>query len=148
MSDAVVVELPGHQAMIAPGSITHAGELVEQYARSHRIAVITDANVGPLYARRILDAFGDRARLFTMPAGESAKTRETWAAITDDMLAAGFARDTTVVALGGGVVGDLAGFVAATYMRGVPVIQIPTTLLAMIDASIGGKNRVDTSAWK
>ena len=68
------------------------------------------------------------------------------AARYDEMLDAGCARDTTVVALGGGVVGDLAGFVAATFMRGVPVVQCPTTLLAMIDASLGGKTGVDTHA--
>jgi 3-dehydroquinate synthase len=83
-----------------------------------------------------------------MPAGEAHKTRDTWAHLTDEMLAAGCGRDTTVVALGGGVVGDLAGFVAATFMRGVPVVQCPTSLLAMIDASVGGKTGVDTTAGK
>jgi 3-dehydroquinate synthase len=83
-----------------------------------------------------------------MPAGESNKTREVWARLTDDMLAKGYGRDSAVIALGGGVVGDLAGFVAATFMRGIPVIQVPTTLLAMIDASIGGKTAVDTPAGK
>ena len=73
---------------------------------------------------------------------------ETWARVTDELLAAGCARDTTLVALGGGVVGDLAGFVAATFMRGIPVVQCPTSLLAMIDASVGGKTGVDTEAGK
>jgi 3-dehydroquinate synthase len=84
----------------------------------------------------------------TIPAGEANKTRESWARLTDQLLAHGFGRDSTVIALGGGVVGDLAGFVAATFMRGVPFVQIPTTLLAMIDASIGGKTGVDTPAGK
>jgi 3-dehydroquinate synthase len=84
----------------------------------------------------------------TIPAGEANKTRESWARLTDQLLANGFGRDSTVIALGGGVVGDLAGFVAATFMRGVPFVQIPTTLLAMIDASIGGKTGVDTPAGK
>ena len=83
-----------------------------------------------------------------VPAGEGQKTRETWAQLTDQMLAAGFGRDSAVIALGGGVIGDLAGFVAGTFMRGVPVVQVPTTLLAMIDASIGGKTGVDTPAGK
>ena len=86
--------------------------------------------------------------LHVVPAGEAHKTRDTWARVTDGMLDAGCGRDTTVVALGGGVVGDLAGFVAATFMRGVPVVQVPTTLLAMIDASVGGKTGVDTAAGK
>jgi 3-dehydroquinate synthase len=83
-----------------------------------------------------------------MPAGESNKTREVWARLTDEMLAKGYGRDSAIIAVGGGVVGDLAGFVAATFMRGIPVIQVPTTLLAMIDASIGGKTAVDTPAGK
>jgi 3-dehydroquinate synthase len=83
-----------------------------------------------------------------IPSGEAHKTRDTWARVTDGLLEAGCGRDTTVVALGGGVVGDLAGFVAATFMRGVPVVQCPTSLLAMIDASIGGKTGVDTAAGK
>lgn len=83
-----------------------------------------------------------------MPAGESSKTRDTWARLTDQMLARGLGRDSAVIALGGGMIGDLAGFVAATYMRGIPVVQIPTTLVAMVDASIGGKTAVDTYAGK
>lgn len=83
-----------------------------------------------------------------VPAGEQHKTREQWASITDSLLSRAFGRDTTIVALGGGVIGDLAGFVAATYMRGVPVVQVPTTLLSMVDASVGGKTAVDTPAGK
>lgn len=86
--------------------------------------------------------------IFSVPPGERHKTRESWARLTDEMLAGGFGRDTTVIVCGGGVVGDLAGFVAATFMRGVPVVQMPTTLLAMIDASIGGKTGVDVAAGK
>src|SRR5438045_7848382 len=86
--------------------------------------------------------------MLSMPAGESHKTRDTWARLTDQMLSAGLGRDSCVVAVGGGVVGDVAGFVAATFMRGVPVIQVPTTLLAMVDASIGGKTGVDTTIGK
>jgi 3-dehydroquinate synthase len=93
-------------------------------------------------------SLGERVELFTVPPGEAHKTRESWARLTDSMLAAGCGRDTTVLALGGGVIGDLAGFVASTYMRGVPFLQLPTTLLAMIDASIGGKTGVDTPAGK
>lgn len=90
----------------------------------------------------------DSADVLTIPAGESNKTRESWARLTDQMLAKRYGRDSAVIALGGGVVGDLAGFVAATFMRGIPVVQIPTTLVAMVDASIGGKTAVDTPAGK
>ena len=75
----------------------------------------------------------------TFPAGEASKTREQWARLTDALLAHGFGRDSGIIALGGGVAGDLAGFVAATYMRGLPYLQVPTSLLAMLDASVGGK---------
>jgi 3-dehydroquinate synthase len=118
-------------------------------APAHRYAIITDSTVGPLYADKVARQFESRTvETLTIPAGESNKTRETWARLTDQLLAKGYGRDSTVIALGGGVVGDLAGFVAATFMRGVPFVQIPTTLLAMIDASIGGKTAVDTPAGK
>jgi 3-dehydroquinate synthase len=101
------------------------------------------------YSARLRSSLGDsRTEVLTIPAGETHKTRDTWARLTDELLAAGFGRDSTIVALGGGVVGDLAGFVAATFMRGVPFVQLPTTLLAMIDASVGGKTGVDTVAGK
>jgi len=111
--------------------------------------VISDSNVGPAYGETVLAGLRpDTAELLLIPAGESNKTRDTWARLTDQMLAKGYGRDSTVIALGGGVVGDVAGFVAATFMRGVPVVQVPTSLMAMVDASIGGKTGVDTYAGK
>jgi 3-dehydroquinate synthase len=105
--------------------------------------------VGPRYAERVLEGLGKgRADLLLIPAGESNKTRDTWARLTDQLLAKGYGRDSALVALGGGVVGDLAGFVAATFMRGIPVVQVPTSLMAMVDASIGGKTGVDTYLGK
>jgi 3-dehydroquinate synthase len=102
-----------------------------------------------LYAEKVRNQLEKgTADILTIPAGESNKTRETWARLTDEMLAKRYGRDSAVIALGGGVVGDLAGFVAATFMRGVPVVQIPTTLVAMVDASIGGKTAVDTPLGK
>jgi 3-dehydroquinate synthase len=148
VSGAVAVDLPGYGIVIEPGVSTRVARLIEEAAPAYRIAVITDSNVGPLHAKRMTQALGDRAQLFTIEAGEAAKTRETWIRLTDELLGAGFGRDTTIVAVGGGVVGDLAGFVAATYMRGVAFVQVPTSLLAMIDASIGGKTGVDTPAGK
>lgn len=130
------------------GVLERAGEIVRAAAPAHRYALIADGNVAPLYAARVLRSLGSDARLFEAEPGEANKTRAAWAVLTDAMLAAGFGRDAAVVALGGGVVGDLAGFVAATYMRGIPVVQVPTTLLAMIDAAIGGKTGVDTSHGK
>ena len=143
------IHLPTYRVGIAEGLLDSLGTLVAEAAPAHRYAVVTDATVEGLYARRALATFAPgTAQLFVVPAGEPHKTRESWARLTDELLAAGFGRDTTVVALGGGVLGDLAGFVAATFMRGVPYVQVPTTLLAMIDASIGGKTGVDTPAGK
>ena len=118
-------------------------------APAHRYAIITDANVGAIYAGQVRNAFnGDEVEVFTIAPGESHKSRETWASLTDQLLARGFGRDSAVIALGGGVVGDLGGFVAGTFMRGIPVVQVPTSLMAMVDASIGGKTAVDTPAGK
>src|SRR6185312_7677005 len=95
-----------------------------------------------------LRARGANVQLFEFPAGEWNKTRETWARLSDRLLEHQFGRDSAVIALGGGVVGDVAGFVAATYLRGIPYVQVPTSLLAMIDSSIGGKTGVDVTAGK
>lgn len=108
------------------------------------IAVITDENVGPLYADRLEDVDG----VFTIPAGEQHKTLDTVRNLYEQLLAAEIDRGSSVVALGGGVVGDVAGFVAATYMRGVRLVQCPTSLLAMVDASVGGKTGVDLPQGK
>jgi 3-dehydroquinate synthase len=144
-----IVAADGYDVAIAPGSLDHVAEIIRRVAPGHRYALVTDSNVGPLYAERVARQFSaDELVVCSVPAGESYKTRDSWATITDTLLEARFGRDTTVISLGGGVVSDLAGFVAATYMRGVPVVHIPTTLLAMIDASIGGKTGVDTPAGK
>jgi 3-dehydroquinate synthase len=137
-----------HPVHIDAGALARVATIAREVAPAHRYAVISDENVAPLYAPALASGFEGDATLFTIPAGEPHKSRETWALLTDAMISAGLGRDTTVLALGGGVVGDLAGFVAATYMRGVPVVQLPTTLLAMVDASIGGKTGVDTPGGK
>jgi 3-dehydroquinate synthase len=147
--DPVEVELPTYRVLIARGALAEIGRIAAASARAHRYAIVSDESVAPLYAGRVRGALGEgRTRLYTIPSGEEQKTRAAWTTLTDSMLADGFGRDTAIIALGGGVVGDLAGFVAATYMRGIPYIQVPTTLLAMIDASIGGKTGVDTPAGK
>lgn len=113
----------------------------------HNFAVITDTNVMKLYGTRICDAIsnaGYNAHLFAIHAGELSKTRETKEFVEDSMLGAGLRRDCMVVAVGGGVVSDLAGFIAGTFGRGVPFVIYSTTLLSAADASIGGKVAVDT----
>jgi 3-dehydroquinate synthase len=141
------VALPTYEVIVEPGALGAVEALIAPFAAKRRVAVVTDEHVDQLHARRVAARLGD-ARVIAVPAGESAKTRETWARVSDELLDAGFGRDSLIVAVGGGVVGDLAGFVAATYMRGIPFVQVPTTLLAMIDASVGGKTGVDTPAGK
>ena len=140
-----------YDIVIGRGLLGELPALAQAACPAARYAVITDSHVAALYAGRVATPFHDAtlpAEIFEFPAGEWNKTRETWAMLSDKMLAARLGRDCAVVALGGGVVGDVAGFVAATYLRGVPYIQAPTTLLAMIDSSIGGKTGVDVPAGK
>ena len=127
-----------------------AGDLAEA-AIAHSHALVTDSNVAELYGAKLLGDLEDalaEVRMITFPAGEQSKTREIKSFIEDRMLESGFGRDSSVIALGGGVVGDIAGFVAATYMRGVSCVQIPTSLVACVDSSVGGKTAVDTPHGK
>lgn len=137
--------------MVGRGLLAELPRALVERCPAHSYAVISDSRVAELYGSRVLGLLrgaGLEARLFPFPNGEWNKTREAWADLTDAMLKARVGRDGAVVALGGGVAGDLAGFVAATYLRGVPHVQLPTTLLAMIDSSIGGKTGVDVPAGK
>jgi 3-dehydroquinate synthase len=143
------LELHGSRIHIGAGLLDACGPLVRQALGARRLAIISDDTVAPLYAARVAESCGVAAAdILTMPAGEEHKTRKSWSRFTDLLLDAGVGRDAAILALGGGVIGDLAGFVAATYMRGIPVVQLPTTLLAMIDAAVGGKTGVDTRAGK
>lgn len=140
-----------YEVRIAGGAWNELAPLLAERCPAHRYALITDDRVATLHAEPLaerLRSAGQAVELFTFPAGERHKTRESWARISDRMLDAGIGRDGAVLAVGGGVVGDLAGFVAATYLRGIPLVQLPTTLLAMIDSSVGGKTGVDTAAGK
>ncbi len=131
------------------GVLKELGDIVARSAPAHRYAVISDDTVAALYANRVVEQLPHgTAKIFTIPPGEQQKTRERWTELSDALSQWGAGRDTTVIALGGGVIGDLAGFVAATFMRGIPVVQVPTTLLAMVDASVGGKTAVDTPFGK
>jgi len=115
------------------------------------LVVISDSNVAPLYAAPLLRRLvrgGVEAHLETFPAGEAHKTRETKADLEDRLFRLGIGRDAAIVAVGGGVTGDLAGFTAATWHRGIPVVQAPTTVLAMCDAALGGKTGVDLPGGK
>ena len=116
---------------------------------SGKILILSDANVAPLYLDTLMKALAGRTiDHLVLPAGESQKSFGNWRAMIDRLVDFGALRDATIVALGGGVIGDLAGFVAATYMRGVRYVQVPTTLLAQVDASVGGKTAINHPAGK
>lgn len=113
------------------------------------VLIVTDSHVGPLYAERLKRCIGrPDCPVWSMPAGEQEKNLARFAELLDFLAASGMTRDSCLLALGGGVVGDLAGFAAACYMRGIAFIQVPTSLLAMVDSSVGGKTAVDLPAGK
>ena len=129
------------------------GDLLTATIRGRHALIVSDANVAPLYADRV-EAALHRARpelhlaRHVVGAGEGEKTLANFAALVDSLASLGATRDATVIALGGGVVGDMAGFAAACWMRGIDCVQLPTTLLAMVDSSVGGKTAVDIPQGK
>ncbi|HAL41879.1 MAG TPA: 3-dehydroquinate synthase [Gammaproteobacteria bacterium] len=119
-------------------------DLLVPHIGGSQVAIITNDVVGPLYAHVIAEALPDfHVDLYQLPDGEASKTLETYGLLMDFLMQARHNRSTTLIALGGGVVGDLVGFVAATFQRGVSFIQVPTTLLAQVDSSVGGKTAVN-----
>ncbi|KAJ1658541.1 3-dehydroquinate dehydratase (3-dehydroquinase) [Dispira simplex] len=160
--DVVKIPILGRESIIVGFHLVDyiVCDLLATLKVSHYV-LISDENLQPLYVEKFQRAFakytasldGDghsRPRLLTyiLPPGEQTKSREQKAAVEDFMLAEACTRDTCVLALGGGVIGDLVGYVAATFMRGIPLVQIPTSLLAMVDSSIGGKTAIDTPRGK
>jgi len=141
-----------YRALIGSGLLDSAGELIgAALPHRNRGVIISDNAVAPLFAGRLqasLAAANIKASVALLPAGEPSKNLDEVGRIATEMANDGLDRHSFVVGLGGGVVGDLSGFVAATYHRGIPHIQIPTTLLAMVDSSIGGKTGVNTSTGK
>ena len=123
-----------------------------KFPKARTVALVTDSNVDRLYGdaavRWLEETSGLRVERIVFPAGEPSKTLETYAELVRGFASLGLTRTDVAVALGGGVVGDLTGFAAATYMRGIDVVQVPTTLLAMVDSSIGGKTGVDIPEGK
>ncbi len=148
------VRTPGggsYDIVLGRGLIDQLGHMLAGRGWARRAAIITDTNVGPLYAaaaQRALGQAGMDSFVAAMPAGEAAKHLRTVEDLYRALAENGVDRSTPVIALGGGVVGDTAGFVAATYLRGLPFVQAPTSLLAMADSSIGGKVGVDTTFGK
>jgi 3-dehydroquinate synthase len=141
----------GYDIAIGPGLIDRAGELSRPLLAAPRVTIVSDQTVAPLYGARLAASFdkaGVRASSITVPAGESSKEFAAFGRLLGDLLDRRPDRKTTLVALGGGVVGDLAGFAAAVLLRGVDFIQVPTTLLAQVDSSVGGKTGINTRHGK
>jgi len=124
-----------------------AGALNGLDAQNRRCLIVTNDTIAPLYLPRVLEALPNAA-VCELPDGESFKTLDTAGRILDQLADGGFHRDSLIIALGGGVIGDIAGFAASVYHRGIDFIQIPTTLLAMVDSSVGGKTGVNHRAGK
>ena len=141
----------GYDILVGAGQLAEVPNLLDERGLLGAVAVITDENVAPHWADKLLEPLssaGYPTTLITLPVGESHKNLATIARLYDDLVAAGIDRSGVVIALGGGVVGDMAGFAAATYLRGIRFVQIPTTLLAMVDSSVGGKTGVDLPQGK
>jgi 3-dehydroquinate synthase len=137
--------------LIGNGLLERAGSECAQRVTGRRCVVISDTHVAPLYSGKVLDslkAAGFEPHLISVQAGETAKSLKVVQACYDQLAELRTERKSLIIALGGGVVGDLAGFIAATYMRGIPFIQIPTTLLSHVDSSVGGKVGVNLKAGK
>lgn len=131
--------------------LERVGAIAREAAGGRRAVIVTDSNVGPLYAAPVktgLEEAGYETGVFTFEAGERSKRAQTYISILEYLASRELTRTDVVVALGGGVVGDVAGFAAATYMRGCRLVQVPTSLLAMVDSSVGGKTAIDLDAGK
>ena len=136
---------------IGSGALSFAGEAVCNLTKAQKVCIVSDNTVFSLYGDRLhqcLHTAGLQVCHFTFPAGESGKSLETYSKLLQALSAEGLCRNDCILALGGGVTGDLAGFAAATYLRGIAYVQIPTTLLAMVDSSVGGKTGIDLPAGK
>ena len=141
----------GYDVRVLPGGLEQIGEMLAQRRLKAPVALVADEHVAPLYGEKVLrslQAAGLESRLALIPAGEQHKSLQTVDALWEAFLDGGLERGSTVLALGGGVTGDLAGFAAATYLRGVAWVAAPTSLLAMVDASLGGKTGADLPRGK
>ncbi|MFI3243386.1 MAG: 3-dehydroquinate synthase [Akkermansia sp.] len=140
-----------YDVIVENGALNGLGQHLQAANIKGKIALISDSNVAPLYAERAVASlesagYGVSTHVFT--AGEINKSLQTVEQISNEMVAAGHDRKSIVLALGGGVVGDLAGFIASIYYRGIPFVQVPTTVMAQVDSSVGGKTAVDIAAGK
>lgn len=148
---AVPLERQPYEILVKVDLLANLGEIVPEFAHGHSVFIVTDENVGRAYrspVERALSLVGLESSSMTLPAGETTKSAEQLGAIYDAFVEANLERRSLVIALGGGVIGDLAGYAAATFRRGLPVLQIPTSLVAQVDSAIGGKTGINLSAGK
>ena len=144
-----------YKAVTGSGLLKECGELIKKYTKiaghAEKAAIITDDAVGPLYADIVeasLKEAGFDTAVYTLPNGEASKNIQSYAKVLGFLAESHITRSDFIVALGGGVIGDLSGFAAATFLRGIDFVQIPTTLLAAVDSSVGGKTGIDLDAGK
>ena len=154
-SSTQVVDVPtpsqAYKVVVGHDILHMLGATMQGEVGGDRVFVVTDTNVCTLYLKRVMQCLEDagyETSSLTVPAGEQHKDLATFGLVVEAMANANLTRSSVVVALGGGVVGDMAGFAAACYMRGIPVVQVPTTLLAMVDSSVGGKTAIDLCLGK
>lgn len=140
-----------YTVQVGRGLLAGMGAQISKKLHGTKVAVVTDSNVGPLYAETVMKSLteaGKQPVLITVAAGEASKSLEHVEMICDELVRAGLDRKSFLVALGGGVIGDLAGFAASVYQRGIPYVQVPTTVLSQVDSSVGGKTGVNLSDAK
>src|SRR6185437_1729313 len=148
---AVALGRRSYDIVVGSNLLAEAGALLSPLIRQKRVVIVTDTIVAPLHLARLagsLDQAAIRHDTIVLPPGEATKDFAHFAQLCEDVLALGIERGTTLIALGGGVVGDLAGFAAASLLRGLDFVQLPTTLLAQVDSSVGGKTAIDTRHGK
>jgi len=140
-----------YDILIAPSIIDNVGHLVDERMKTSKVIIISDSNVAPIYMERLsisLSAVGINYEKIILPAGEGTKSFSNFENLLNNLLELGIERTTTLIALGGGVVGDITGFAASALLRGINYIQVPTSLLAQVDSSVGGKTAINSKIGK
>lgn len=140
-----------YDIVIGSGVLKNVGQSIQALGRAEKVCIVSDSTVYPLYGEALrsdLEKAGFEVEVFVFPAGEASKNGETFLALLNFLAEKKLTRSDLIVALGGGVVGDLAGFAAASFLRGIRFVQVPTTLLAAVDSSVGGKTAIDLPAGK